>query len=54
MLFGSTDMQLFRMSPHPVWIFKPTPNRNLKNIALAVDVLPYDDERNSLADKILL
>lgn len=54
MLFGSTDMQLFRMSPLPVWIFKPTPNRNLKNIALAVDLLPYDDERNSLADKILL
>ena len=54
MLFGSTDMQLFRMSPHPVWIFKPPPTRNLKNIPLAVDVLPYDDERNSLADKILL
>lgn len=52
-LFGSTDMQLFRMSPSPVWIFKPTATDKLRQIMVAVDLLAYDDEKSALADKVL-
>jgi len=52
-LFGSTDMQIFRSCPYPVWIFKPTPNLQLRKIMVAVDLLINDEEKNALADKVL-
>lgn len=52
-LFGSTDMQLFRLSPGPVWIFKPTSANKLARIMIAVDLLAFDDEKSALADKVL-
>ncbi|HUW26569.1 MAG TPA: universal stress protein [Gallionella sp.] len=53
LLFGSTDMQLFRLCPYPVWVFKPTTNTELRKIMVAVDLLAYDQEKNALADKVL-
>lgn len=53
LLFGGADMQLFRLSPCPVWIFKPTRSTQLKTIVVAVDLLPHDQERDALADKVL-
>ncbi|HNP64135.1 MAG TPA: universal stress protein [Woeseiaceae bacterium] len=52
-LFGSTDMQLFRLSPDPVWIFKPTLANKLARIMIAVDLLAFDEEKSALAEKIL-
>ena len=52
-LFGSTDMQLFRACPYPVWAFKPTPNLKLRKVMVAVDLLKNDQEKNALADKVL-
>lgn len=52
-LFGSTDMQLFRACPYPVWAFKPTPNLKLRRILVAVDLLAGDEEKQALADKVL-
>lgn len=37
MLFGGTDMQLFRLCPCPVWVFKPSSNAELRKIMMAVD-----------------
>ena len=53
MLFGSTDMQLFRMCPCPMYVFKPTLNTELRKIMIAVDLLAYDQEKSALADKVL-
>jgi len=53
MLFGGTDMQLFRLCPCPVWIFKPTSNTELRKIMIAVDLLADDQEKSALADKVL-
>ncbi|MDP2762837.1 MAG: universal stress protein [Sideroxyarcus sp.] len=53
MLFGGTDMQLFRLCPCPVWVFKPTSNTELRKIMIAVDLLVYDQEKSTLADKVL-
>lgn len=52
-LFGSTDMQLFRLCPYPVWVFKPTLSGRLNNIMIAVDLLPSDPEKTALADAVL-
>lgn len=52
-LFGSTDMQLFRLCPDPVWAFKPTSNTELRKIMIAVDLLPDDPEKTNLADRVL-
>jgi len=52
-LFGSTDMQLFHLSPCPVWIFKPTLNTELRRIMVAVDLLADDEEKSALADRVL-
>ncbi len=52
-LFGSTDMQLFRLSPVPVWIFKPGPANRLARVMVAVDLLAYDDVKSALAAKVL-
>lgn len=52
-LFGNTDMQLFRMCPCPVWAFKPTLNTELRKIMIAVDLLAGDQEKSALADKVL-
>ncbi len=51
-LFGGADMQLFRMCPYPVWAFKPTLSGQLNNIMIAVDLLPTDQEKSTLADLI--
>jgi len=53
MLFGGTDMQLFRMCPCPMYVFKPTHNTELRKIMIAVDLLAYDQEKSALADKVL-
>lgn len=53
LLFGGTDMQLFRLCPSPMWIFKPTQNTELKKIMIAVDLLAGDEEKSALADKVL-
>lgn len=45
MLFGGTDMQLFRLCPCPVWAFKPTSNTELRKIMVAVDLLAGDQEK---------
>lgn len=52
-LFGSTDMQLFRLSPDPVWIFKPTSANKLARVMVAVDLLAFDEEKSALAEKVL-
>lgn len=52
-LFGGTDMQLFRMCPRPVYVFKPTHNTELRKIMIAVDLLAYDPEKSALADRVL-
>ena len=52
-LFGGTDMQLFRLCPYPVWAFKPTLSGRLNNIMIAVDLLPSDPEKSALADTVL-
>lgn len=52
-LFGGTDMQLLRLCPCPVWIVKPGRSTRIRSIMAAVDLLPYDREKNLLADKIL-
>lgn len=52
-LFGSTDMQLFRMSPCPVWAFKPTSNKEIQAVMVAVDLLASDPEKSALADSVL-
>lgn len=52
-LFGSTDMQLFRLCPCPVWAFKPTTNTELRRIMIAVDLHAYDQEKSALSDKVL-
>ena len=52
-LFGGTDMQLFRMCPYPIWAFKPTSNTELRKIMVAVDLLPNDPEKTALADRVL-
>lgn len=52
-LFGSTDMQLFRLNPDPVWIFKPTPTNKLARVMVAVDLLAFDEEKSALAEKLL-
>ena len=52
-LFGGTDMQLFHLSPCPVWIFKPTFNTELRRIMIAVDLLAGDKEKSALANSVL-
>jgi len=52
-LFGGTDLQLFRLCPYPVWVFKPTFSGRLNNIMIAVDLLPSDPEKSALADTVL-
>lgn len=51
-LFGSTDMQLFRMCPYPVWVINPT-HPQIRKIMIAVDLLPSDQEKSILADKVI-
>jgi nucleotide-binding universal stress UspA family protein len=53
LLFGSSDMQLFRLCPCPVWAFKPTTHTTLRSIMVAVDLLAHDEEKSALADKVL-
>ncbi|ADJ28111.1 universal stress protein [Nitrosococcus watsonii] len=53
MLFGSTDMQLLRMCPAPVWVIKPTHHPQVSKIMIAVDLLPLDEEKTALADTVM-
>lgn len=53
LLLGGTDVQLLSLCPVPVWIFRPTPNRVLKNIAVAVDLQPDSREKTALAGSVL-
>ena len=52
-LLGNTDIHLMSLCQVPVWIFRPTKNKGLKKIAVAIDLLPGDAERNALADEVL-
>ncbi|QBQ55240.1 universal stress protein [Nitrosococcus wardiae] len=52
-LFGSTDMQLLRMCPAPVWVIKPTHHTQVGKIMIAVDLLPFEEEKSALADKVI-
>lgn len=53
MLFGSTDMQLLRMCPCPVWVIKPTHHARITKVMVAVDLFPFDEEKSELADKLI-
>ena len=51
---GSTDMDLLRKCPCPVWLIKPSAAKPFERILAAVDPVPGDDDvRNSLNIKIL-
>lgn len=52
-LFGSSDMQLLRNCPYPVWAFKPTRNLKLRKVMVAVDLQADDEEKRALADSVL-
>lgn len=52
-LFGNRDIQLFRLSEQPVWIFKPTPANKLARVMIAVDPAAYDEEKSALSAKVL-
>ncbi len=47
-LFRSTDMQLMRACPCPVWMIKPTQRKKYARILAAVDPDPTDEEKNRL------
>lgn len=50
---GGTTMHLMRKCPCPVWVVKPTPQGRFARILAAVDVVPAEERRNSLNEKIL-
>jgi len=53
LLFGSRIMHLMRKCPCPVWAIKPTKPKKYERILAAVDMVPLNDERNSLNMKIM-
>ena len=53
MLFGSTDMQLLRMCPCPIWVIKPTHHAQITKVMIAVDLFPFDEEKSELANKLI-
>mgnify|MGYP001343549414 CR=1 FL=1 len=52
-LFGSTDLNLLRKCPCPVWIFKPDRQPRFSKIMAAIDPDPNKTEKSALAMKIL-
>ncbi len=53
MLFGSTDLHLFRKCPCPVWIIKPSRRKTFSRILAAVDPDPEEPENAELNRLIL-
>ena len=53
LLFGSTDWNLIRKCPCPVWIFKVSNRRNYSRIMAAVDPDPGNPENEELNKLIL-
>ncbi len=52
-LFRSTDMQLMRACPCPVWLIKPSHRKKYARILAAVDPDPIDEEKNRLNKLIM-
>lgn len=52
-LFGSSDMHLMRKCPCPVWIVKPTEDRQYRRILAAVDRDPETGVKDALNRQIL-
>ncbi len=52
-LFRSTDMQLMRACPCPVWLIKPSHRKKYARILAAVDPDPSDEEKNRLNELIM-
>ena len=52
-LFRSTDMQLMRACPCPVWLIKPSHRKKYARILAAVDPDPTDEEKNRLNNLIM-
>lgn len=44
-LFGSTDLQLLRKCPCPVWIVKPDDSSQSRRILAAIDLEAFNDEK---------
>lgn len=53
MLFGSTDLHLMRKCPCPVWIIKPSKQKQFKRILAAVDPDPEEKVNAELNTLIL-
>ncbi len=53
MLFGSTDMNLLRNCPCPVWIVKSTGNQQVRRILAAVDQDQEDPAKDDLNRQII-
>jgi nucleotide-binding universal stress UspA family protein len=51
--FGSTDLQLLRLSPCAVWITKPMRSARKPNVLVALDLVPSDREKTVLANRVL-
>ena len=52
-VFSSTDMHLMRKCPCPVWIIKPTEQKNYRRILAAVDQDPEEPVKGVLNRRIL-
>ncbi len=52
-LLGSTDMHLVRKCPTPVWMIKPGPYREYKQVLAAVAPKRFDKPGDSLSDVIM-
>ncbi len=52
-LFRSTDMQLMRACPCPVWLIKPSHRKKYARILAAVDPDPSDEVKNRLNELIM-
>lgn len=52
-LLGSTDLQILRLCPEPVWIFKARKNPRLTKLMIAIDLDPHNAEKTALARKAM-
>ncbi len=53
MLFGTTDQQIMRKCPCPVWIIRPMDTDNYRRILAAVEIDPNEPEAAPLATQIM-